>query len=104
MRALLSQLEREGWYRGQVVRAVEVPPRPAVYAPPPRASGGRAGLARRSGPSALSASSGGHGRHPRGEDVILATGPSSGKTLAMALPILARLAEDPEGTALLLYP
>jgi len=105
MRALLSQLEREGWYRGQVVRTVEVPPRPAVYAPPPPEL-----------PEAAKAWLAVQGlwlfRHQAeamaailaGEDVILATGPSSGKTLAMALPILARLAEDPEGTALLLYP
>lgn len=38
------------------------------------------------------------------QDVVVATGPSSGKTLAMALPIVAALAEDPTATALLLYP
>ncbi|MCS7217154.1 MAG: DEAD/DEAH box helicase [Candidatus Bipolaricaulota bacterium] len=105
MRELLTRLEREGWYRGQVGRAVEVPPRPGVYAPPP------AGL-----PQPARAWLEARGlrlfRHQAeameailsGKDVILATGPSSGKTLAMALPVLAHLAEDPTATALLLYP
>jgi len=39
-----------------------------------------------------------------GRDVVLATGPSSGKTLAMSLPVVSALAEDPAATALLLYP
>ncbi len=40
----------------------------------------------------------------RGENVVLATGTASGKTLAYHLPILARLQEDAETRALYLFP
>ncbi len=44
-------------------------------------------------------------QHARlGENVILATGTASGKTLAYNLPILASLLEDPEARALYLFP
>jgi DEAD/DEAH box helicase domain-containing protein len=40
----------------------------------------------------------------RGENVTLATGTASGKTLAYLLPVLHTLLRDPRATALLLYP
>jgi DEAD/DEAH box helicase domain-containing protein len=40
----------------------------------------------------------------RGENVILATGTASGKTLGYILPVLHTLLSDPQATALLLYP
>lgn len=40
----------------------------------------------------------------RGENVVLATGTASGKTLGFVLPILQALLDDPTATALLLYP
>ena len=44
-------------------------------------------------------------KHARaGENVVLATGTASGKTLAYNLPVLAALLEDPEARALYLFP
>ncbi len=40
----------------------------------------------------------------RGENVVLATGTASGKTLGYALPLLNTLLHDPTATALLLFP
>jgi len=40
----------------------------------------------------------------RGENVVLATGTASGKTLGYALPLLNTLLRDPTATALLLFP
>ncbi len=40
----------------------------------------------------------------RGENVVLATGTASGKTLAYTLPILAALLAQPDARALLLFP
>ena len=40
----------------------------------------------------------------RGENVILATGTASGKTLGYNLPVLAALLENPEARALYLFP
>ncbi len=105
MREILLQLEKENWYRGQVVRALEVLARPGDFAPLPPGlpEQARAWLVARGfrlfrhQVEAIEAIL-------SDQDVILATGPSSGKTLAMALPVLAKLHEDPQATALLLYP
>ena len=40
----------------------------------------------------------------QGDNVVLATGTASGKTLGYVLPVLDRLLRDPEATALLLFP
>ncbi len=40
----------------------------------------------------------------RGEHTVVVTGTASGKTLAFLLPLLERLLEDPQATALLVYP
>jgi DEAD/DEAH box helicase domain-containing protein len=40
----------------------------------------------------------------RGENIVLATGTASGKTLGYNLPILAKLLEDPSARALYLFP
>ncbi len=40
----------------------------------------------------------------RGENVVLATGTASGKTLGYTLPVLHTLLRDPQATALLLFP
>ncbi|MBC7093079.1 DEAD/DEAH box helicase [Candidatus Bipolaricaulota bacterium] len=102
---LLSQLEREPWYRGQVIQVEEVPPRPGVYADPPPAlpSSARAWLEDQ-GIRLFAHQAQAMAHLLAGRDVVLATGPSSGKTLAMALPVVAALAQDPTATALLLCP
>ena len=40
----------------------------------------------------------------RGEDLLITTGPASGKSLCYQVPILQGLLEDPEATALLVFP
>ena len=105
MRELLERLERKKWYRGQVVAVVEVPPKPGRYAEPPPAlpSPAKAWLESQ-GFRLFSHQREAMEKILAHEDVILATGPSSGKTLAIALPILSQLGQDPRATALLLYP
>ena len=44
------------------------------------------------------------GRVRAGEDVLLATGTASGKTLCYAAPIIEMLASDPDAAAMLLFP
>lgn len=105
MRGLLAELEGEKWYRGQVAAAVEVPARPASFAPPPEDLPPPAKeWLRTQGISLFSHQAEAIKAILSGENVIIATGPSSGKTLAMALPVLARLHEESEATALLVYP
>ncbi len=105
MDELLGQLSTEPWYRKQVACVVEVPPRPGQWADPPPEL-----------PEQVRAWLSSHElqlyRHQaeaashllRGRDVVLSTGPSSGKTLAMALPVLSTLLREPQATALLIYP
>jgi DEAD/DEAH box helicase domain-containing protein len=88
-----------------VVTSLEVPPRRATHADPPPAlsSAAQAWLARER--ISLYAHQAKAMEHLlAGRDVVLATGPSSGKTLAMSLPVVTILAQDPTATALLLYP
>ncbi|MBC7221043.1 DEAD/DEAH box helicase [Candidatus Bipolaricaulota bacterium] len=88
-----------------MVSALTVPPRPAVYAAPPS---GLPAMARewliREGVRLYRHQAEAMEHVLAGHDVVLATGPSSGKTLAMALPIVSALAQDPSARALLLYP
>lgn len=102
---VFERLRGEQWYRGQVVAVEEVPSRPGKFSPPPEglAPSAQAWLKSR-GIQLFSHQAQAMAHLLGGEDVILATGPSSGKTLAMALPILSGLLGNPEATALLIYP
>lgn len=105
MEELLRRLERADWYRGQVRAVVEVSARSARLAPPPSSLPVPAqAWLEAQGISLFSHQVEAMEKILAGQDVILATGPSSGKTLALALPILAHLAQEPQATALLLYP
>ncbi|MFH1609820.1 MAG: DEAD/DEAH box helicase, partial [Candidatus Bipolaricaulota bacterium] len=88
-----------------MIAALEVPPRPAAHAEPPEAlpPAAKAWL-EREGVRLYAHQAEAMGHLLAGRDVVLATGPSSGKTLAMALPVVSALAQDPTATALLLYP
>ncbi len=105
MNELFRRLEKEDWYQGQVQAVVEVPPRPArLVLPPSNLPPLAKKWLERQGIQLFSHQAEAMEKLLAGQDVLLATGPSSGKTLAMALPILAHLAADPKATALLLYP
>ncbi len=88
-----------------MIAALEIPPRPAAYAEPPEELPlpAKAWLARE-GIRLYAHQAEAMGHLLSGRDVVLATGPSSGKTLAMSLPVVSALAEDPTATALLVYP
>ncbi len=105
MDELLGQLSTEPWYRKQVACVVEVPPRPGQWADPPPELPEQVRAWLSSHELQLyhhQAEAASHLLH--GRDVVLSTGPSSGKTLAMALPVLSTLLREPQATALLIYP
>lgn len=100
---LLQALERERWYRDQVVHTESLPARMATRSETVL-------------PSKLAAHLERHGitlyRHQAdvieglraGRDVILTTPTASGKTLAFNLPIFETMLADPQACALYLYP
>lgn len=88
-----------------MIASLNISSRPGVYAAPPAdlPPGGREWLARE-GLRLYSHQAAAMEHLLAGRSVVLSTGPSSGKTLALALPIVSALAQDPGATALLLYP
>ncbi len=99
----LSALDRNPDYRGQVVYAASVPPHVPEYAEIALYPKVAAALARRSirlyshqaeAIAALRA----------GRDVVITTPTASGKTLAFHVPTVEWLSDDPNATALYLYP
>ena len=83
-----------------------LPRRPAVLADfPPDLPPELAAVLHGRGLQALYAHQAAAWQHARaGENVVLATGTASGKTLGYNLPVLARLLEDPHARALYLFP
>ncbi len=102
----LESLRRDPGYRDQIVHVHAEPAREPSWAPVPD------GLHPALGPflSALGVSR--LYRHQaeaieaalRGEDVLITTGPASGKSLCFQVPILQRFLEEPETTALFVFP
>lgn len=82
-----------------------LPPRPAGLSPlPPLPDPLPAALARRAIHALYSHQRLAYEAARRGENVVLATGTASGKTLAYNLPLLAALIENPSARALYLFP
>jgi DEAD/DEAH box helicase domain-containing protein len=82
-----------------------LPPRPASLVPlPPLPDPLRAALASRGIHSLYAHQAQAFDSARRGENVVLATGTASGKTLAYNLPVLATLIENPHARALYLFP
>ncbi len=104
--AFLKSLKKQKFYQGQLVHVEHIPPRPPEYAslekPLARSlveavkAGGADRLYRHQA-EAINAAR-------RGQDVILATGTASGKTLAYNLPVLEQILLDPHSRALYLFP
>jgi len=104
--AFLDALRSSPEYRGQIVFSHEEPPRAARYGPLPE----RLGPAARTMLAALGRNKlYTHQSHAvaaalDGRNVVVATGPASGKSLCYVTPIVDALSRDPEATALLLFP
>ncbi len=103
---LVSRLEREEFYSGQIVQIVELPARPARYAEVP---GGlrpevTAALAAQGIEQLYLHQARAIGEVRAGKHVVIVTGTASGKTLCYNLPVVEALLEDPLSTALFLYP
>ncbi len=104
--AFLQRLENGRHYRGQLAAVRQVEPRAAEFrvpaAPLPECT---AHFLQAAGVTQLY-------RHQAdcydavrtGRDVVVATGTASGKSLCYHLAVLARLADEPDATALYLYP
>ncbi|MCU0727385.1 MAG: DEAD/DEAH box helicase, partial [Planctomycetes bacterium] len=92
--------------RARVVHVREEPAREAHYAEPsePLSPAIRAVLAARGAERLYTHQARALDLAAARRDFLVATGPASGKTLCFLLPLLARLAENPDATALLLYP
>ncbi len=104
--AFLASLQRDPAYAGQIVHVRHVPPRAANWAPSGAlATTAVARVMPRLGVEQLyQHQAQAVGLALAGQDLLVATGTASGKTLCYVLPILAGLEQEPDSTALLLYP
>lgn len=101
----LDDLRRDAQYADQIVHIHETPPRDPDYAPDEMLSPDDRTRLRRIGFERLYAHQGQAVAHIlNGDDVIIATGTASGKSLCYVLPTLRYLAESPEARVLALFP
>ncbi len=105
-RAYLEEIRSSPAYAGQVVHVHEEPARPARYADParPLSPQAEAALAARGIGRLYTHQAEALDRWRAGEDVLAVTGTASGKSLCYLLPLLETLIQDPQATALLLFP
>ncbi len=103
--AFLKELETDPAYRGQMACVRQIPAREAEYGALESVSQGMAETAARMGiEQVYSHQAEAIEQALAGRDVLVATGTASGKTLCYALPIVQKLQEDSDATALLLFP
>ena len=104
--AFLESLKSDPDYQDQIVHVHAEPAREPVWAPLPEGlHAGVRGFLEGLGVSRVY-------RHQaeaiaaalRGEDVLITTGPASGKSLCFQVPILQRFLEEPTSTALFVFP
>ena len=102
---LLQKLQAQEWYRGQIVRILTLPPKPAKFSEPqkPLHPKVRAFLEKK-GIRLFTHQAEAVDRILAGENVFIATPTASGKTLAFNLPVLSTLLFEEDATALYLYP
>jgi len=104
--AFIESVRQDPAYAGQIVHVHTQPARPPAFAPLPD------GLHPATGPFLAALGVSQVYRHQaeaieaagRGEDVLITTGPASGKSLCYQVPILQSFLADPGATALLLFP
>ena len=104
--AFLDWVQRQSWYRNQIVHVERLPARKARYGrlrrplPHPLANALRAaGVQRLYSHQAEAINA-----VREGQNVILATATASGKTLAYNVPVLEAILQDPRARALYLFP
>lgn len=105
-KAFLEQYIHSQRYRGQIVKIIELPPRPAQFGElsEPLSVPVMQALAA-NGIQRLYIHQIQALQHLRaGRHVVIVTGPASGKTLCYTIPVLEAILQDPLTTALFLYP
>ncbi|MDP6777669.1 MAG: DEAD/DEAH box helicase, partial [Candidatus Latescibacteria bacterium] len=103
--AFLKDLKTDPGYRGQMACVREIPAREAEYGSLESLSAGMAETAAWMGIQRVySHQAEAIEQALAGRDVLVSSGTASGKTLCYTLPIVQKLQEDPEATALLLFP
>ena len=103
--AFLKELRGDSGYQGQIAHVRTLPRREARCADPSVIPSGISDLLGDLAVENLYChQADAIDRSLNGEDVLVATGTASGKTLCYSLPLLQTLREDPEATALLLFP
>ncbi|MCD6360163.1 MAG: DEAD/DEAH box helicase, partial [Armatimonadetes bacterium] len=102
----LQHIEQSPDYRGQIVYVREYEARAARCADTtePLAAPVRQALAAMGIEALYSHQAEAVDRARRGEDVLVVTGPASGKSLCYQVPLLETLLSDPDATALLVFP
>lgn len=102
----VEELKQTPQYRGQIVYYARQAPRPARYAEnePPLSSRARTVLQRLNIPRLYCHQAEALQAILNGEDVLLATGPASGKSLVYQLAILEMMERQPEAKILALFP
>jgi len=102
----LDDLRSEPDYAGQIVHVHERPAKEAAFADPaePLGEAARAVLQHRGVERLYSHQAVAIDAVRRGENVVLATGTASGKSLGYVIPLVESLAADPDGSAFLLFP
>ncbi|MFH1567038.1 MAG: DEAD/DEAH box helicase, partial [Gemmatimonadota bacterium] len=104
--AFLDEVRADAAYAEQIVHLRAEPARSARYAacPPALGAAARRALAAAGVDRLYSHQAEAIERVAAGEDVLVATGTASGKSLCYALPLVERLARRPEARALLVFP
>jgi DEAD/DEAH box helicase domain-containing protein len=104
--ALLGQLQRQRFYREQVVHHRTLPARPASYGDLADGLDARVNAAlARAGITRLYAHQASAIEAVRaGQSIVVVTGTASGKTLCFNIPVVESIARDPLATSLFLYP
>jgi DEAD/DEAH box helicase domain-containing protein len=102
----LQTIQASGGYRGQVVHIHEIPPRDAFYREPATSIPPvvKAALSSMGISSLYSHQAGAVDLISRGENVAIVTSTASGKTICYNIPVLGSLVDDPESTALFMFP
>jgi DEAD/DEAH box helicase domain-containing protein len=105
-RTFLARIEHEEFFAGQIVQIVELPEKPACYAEVPgglhpkvAASLEAQGITKLYVHQAQAIA-----EVRQGKSIVVVTGTASGKTLCYNVPVVETLLQEPNATALYIYP